>query len=71
MSVPESVEAARAELDQLNGWWQDFVQRQQQAPSVQQRAQYLEGFLAGRAHDPETNGNGKVSELSTPNRRKR
>jgi hypothetical protein len=46
LAIPETVEAAQAELKDIEGWLADFQQRQQQLSGALQRASALEMFLA-------------------------
>ena len=52
---------ARVELEQLQGWLQDFSQRQQQLEQVRSRAIFLAGFLAGSDQPGKPVHNGRVT----------
>ena len=46
--APESADAARQELDEIGQWFDDFRRRQEMTAAVQQRAAFLQGWLAAQ-----------------------
>lgn len=45
---PPNAEIARAEIAQIEAWFQEFNMRQQQASTFLARAAYLNGWLAAQ-----------------------
>jgi hypothetical protein len=58
-------EEARDERQRLNQWWEQYVQMQTQAPQVQQRAAWLDGWLE-RENTPETPSEESEKAEETP-----
>ena len=48
MGVPESVEAAKSELEALDGWLKDFFERQQMVANTRERMAFLSGFITAK-----------------------
>ncbi len=47
-SLPITAERAHAELAEITAWWERFNNLQRQAPMLQQRVAFLEGWLSAR-----------------------
>ncbi len=47
-TLPLTAERAHAELAEITAWWERFNNLQRQAPMLQQRVAYLEGWLSAR-----------------------
>ncbi len=60
---PESIDAAKQELDQVEAWLAQFEQMQTNHANIEKRQAYLEGFLAQPTADPSTNGSGELEAV--------